>query len=108
MSSRETVASVAGRTCGFRPPGQGGLIRGMTSAATLFAAAGVGVVVGFGHLVLGILTAVGVLLTLEIQHIPMLRRFEGRHFTGRFEMDAMYADGAEPPGAGAGPGPTAS
>ena len=75
----------------------------MTSAATLFAAAGVGVVVGFGHIVLGIVTSAGVLLTLEIQHIPMLRRLEAGHFAGRFEMDSMFMDAADPPGNGSDP-----
>ena len=87
--------------------GEGGLILGVTSAATLFAAAAVGVVVGYGHIVLGIITSAGVLLTLEIQHVPMLRRLEARHFKGRFEKDSMFIQADEPPGRiGAGRGLT--
>jgi putative Mg2+ transporter-C (MgtC) family protein len=77
--------------------GEGGLTKGVTTAATIFAAAGVGVVVGFGHIVLGVITAAGVLLTLEIQYIPMLRRLEARYYSGRFQMDNMFADDAPRP-----------
>ncbi|MBV9411753.1 MAG: MgtC/SapB family protein, partial [Acidimicrobiia bacterium] len=37
--------------------GEGGLIKGITTAGAVFAVAGVGVVVGMGHLWLGALTA---------------------------------------------------
>ncbi len=69
--------------------GAGGLVRGITTAATIFAAAGVGVVVGYGHLLLGAVVAAGVLLTLEIQHIPFLRWLDGRTYAGRFAPDEM-------------------
>src|ERR1700730_10226943 len=54
--------------------GSGGIVKGVTTAATIFAAAAMGVVVGYGHIVLGVITAAGLLLTLELRHIPGLRR----------------------------------
>jgi putative Mg2+ transporter-C (MgtC) family protein len=84
--------------------GEGGLIRGVTTAATLFAAAGVGVVVGFGHIVLGIITAGGVLLMLEIQHVPGLRRLDAHYYANRFTVDAMFVEPDPDPEPGGGQG----
>ena len=52
---------------------------------------------------LGVLTSAGVLLTLELQHIPVLRRLEARHYAGRFEMDSMFVDPTAPPQPGSDP-----
>jgi putative Mg2+ transporter-C (MgtC) family protein len=70
----------------------GGSITGVTTAATIFAAAGVGIVVGFGHLILGAITSLGVLLTLELPHIPGLRRLDAHSLSGRFAKDPIWRD----------------
>ncbi len=72
--------------------GAGGLVRGITTAATIFAAAGIGVVVGYGHLALGAIVTLGVLLTLEVQHIPFLRWLDGRTYQSRFRPDQGMTD----------------
>jgi putative Mg2+ transporter-C (MgtC) family protein len=67
--------------------GQGTMVKGITTAATIFAAAAVGIVVGYGHPLLGTIVAGGVLLTLEIQHIPFLRWLDARRYRDRFQPD---------------------
>ncbi len=78
--------------------GQGGMIRGVTTAATVFAAAGVGVVVGYGHLLLAAITTALVLLTLELQHIPFLRWLDAASYAGRFQTDRVEDNADRPPG----------
>jgi putative Mg2+ transporter-C (MgtC) family protein len=67
--------------------GQHEFIRGITTASAIFATAGIGVVVGTGHLALGAVTAVAVLLVLEIRNIPLLRRLDARRYQGAFRDD---------------------
>jgi len=78
--------------------GQMGIIRGVTTAATVFAAAGIGIVVGYGHLLLGVITTALLLLTLELQHIPFLRWLDASTYSGRFKNDLVEvgADGGPP------------
>jgi putative Mg2+ transporter-C (MgtC) family protein len=66
---------------------EGGLIRGITTAAGVFAVAAVGIVVGSGHLSLGALTAALVLLVLEVRNLPVLRLLDARRYAGRFTDD---------------------
>jgi putative Mg2+ transporter-C (MgtC) family protein len=77
--------------------GQGQMIRGVTTAATVFAAAAIGVVVGFGHLQLAVITTALLLLTLELQHIPLLRLLDAGTYQGRFQGDRMEANAEKPP-----------
>ena len=67
--------------------GQNEFIRGITTASAIFATAGIGVVVGTGHLVLGVATAAAVLLVLEIRNFPVLRRLDARRYQGAFRDD---------------------
>jgi putative Mg2+ transporter-C (MgtC) family protein len=62
-------------------------VRGLTTAASIFAMAAVGIVVGTGHLVLGTVVTAAVLLALEMQNIPGLGRLDGRSYRGRFRSD---------------------
>jgi putative Mg2+ transporter-C (MgtC) family protein len=71
---------------------EGGLIRGITTAAAIFASAAIGIVVGYGHILLGSLTAAGLLLTLELQHIPFLRWLDARNYRDRFQLDRDMRD----------------
>lgn len=96
------VTSVAGRTSpqavagiltgiGFIGAGvvfiHGPTIRGLTSAATVFATAGIGIVLGYGHLYLGLFIAIGFLFMLELQHIPGLRFLDASTYADRFAND---------------------
>jgi len=67
--------------------GQNEFIRGISTASAIFATAGIGVVVGTGHLALGVATAAGVLLVLEIRNFPVLRRLDARRYQGAFRDD---------------------
>jgi putative Mg2+ transporter-C (MgtC) family protein len=65
----------------------GPTIRGLTSAATVFAVAGIGIVLGYGHLYLGLFIAIGFLFILELQHIPGLRFLDASTYADRFAND---------------------
>jgi putative Mg2+ transporter-C (MgtC) family protein len=71
--------------------GQNTFVRGITTASAIFATAGIGVVVGTGHLALGVATAGAVLLVLELRNIPGLRRLDARRY------QAAFRDDNEPP-----------
>jgi putative Mg2+ transporter-C (MgtC) family protein len=65
----------------------GATIRGLTSAATVFGVAGIGIVLGYGHLYLGLFVAAGFLFMLELQHIPGLRFLDASTYAARFRND---------------------
>ncbi|MDQ1402531.1 MAG: putative Mg2+ transporter-C (MgtC) family protein [Actinomycetota bacterium] len=67
--------------------GEGGMIYGVTTAAAIFASAAIGVVVGYGHLVLGAVTMVGVLFILELPHVRVLSFLDARRYHKRFAED---------------------
>jgi putative Mg2+ transporter-C (MgtC) family protein len=77
--------------------GQMGMVRGVTTAATIFATAAVGVVVGYGHLLLAAITTALLLLTLEIQHIPFLRWLDAKNYEERFANDRFEGETQAPP-----------
>ena len=67
--------------------GQRGTLFGVTSAASVFAITGIGVVAGSGHLVLAVLVTALVLLDLELRHIPGLRRLDAKRYSAMVESD---------------------
>ncbi len=73
-------------------------VRGLTTAASLFAVASIGIVIGYGHLLLGALIAAVLLLVLEIQHIPFLKAFDAYLWAPRFANDRMFAPDEPAPG----------
>jgi putative Mg2+ transporter-C (MgtC) family protein len=73
----------------------GGTIRGITTAASIFAAAAIGIVVGYGHLVLGLVTTAVIVFTLETRHIRALSRLDGRRYRGRFKDDMAPPQGMD-------------
>jgi putative Mg2+ transporter-C (MgtC) family protein len=81
----------------------GGMVRGVTTAATIFAVAALGVVVGYGHLWLGAVTAAMLMLMLELPHLPWLRGLDVQRLSRRFENDPALgggqsdSDGMPPP-----------
>jgi putative Mg2+ transporter-C (MgtC) family protein len=68
-------------------------IRGITSAATMLAVTGVGVVAGTGHWLLAILVGVIILVDLELRNVPLLNRLDARRYRHRIRDDM-----APPPG----------
>ena len=68
--------------------GDGGAIVGVTTAATIFTVASIGVVAGAGHLLLASVAGVLAVLVLETRHLPLLRRFDARRYAGRFRDDS--------------------
>jgi putative Mg2+ transporter-C (MgtC) family protein len=104
VAARSSPQAIAGVVTGIGFIGggvvfheQGGLIRGITTAATIFAAAAIGIVVGYGHLALGTITAAGLLLTLELPHVPFLQRLDAHSYSQRFQNDRGL-EGEEGPG----------
>lgn len=76
------------------------LIRGITTAAAIFATAGLGAAAGQGYLMLALLGTLLALVVLEVRHVRFLRFIDARHWAPRFEDDPMYAvrvDEPEPP-----------
>ena len=63
------------------------LVRGLTTAAAIFAAAAIGAAAGEGRLLLATAATVMALLVLEIRYIKMLSLLEGRRWAGRFRDD---------------------
>ncbi len=64
------------------------LVRGITTAAAIFATAALGIVVGAGHILLGAVTAAVVLLILELPYTPLARRLDSRRYVKRFRNDS--------------------
>ena len=67
--------------------GENSFVRGITSASAIFATAGIGVVVGTGHLFVGTVTAVAMLLILELRNIPGVRLLDARRYRMSFRDD---------------------
>jgi putative Mg2+ transporter-C (MgtC) family protein len=63
------------------------ILHGVTTAASIFAAAAIGAIAGCGQLVLACLATVGILLSLEIRHIPVLRYLDARRWAYLFNDD---------------------
>jgi putative Mg2+ transporter-C (MgtC) family protein len=62
-------------------------IRGLTTAAAIFAAAAIGAAAGEGRLLLATVATAFALLVLEIRYIPVLRVLDGRRWASRFRHD---------------------
>jgi putative Mg2+ transporter-C (MgtC) family protein len=61
--------------------GDEGMLKGMTSAATIFAVAAIGIVAGTGRLLLATGVAALVLIDLELRKIPVLKYLDARRYT---------------------------
>lgn len=62
-------------------------VRGVTTAATVFATAVVGLVVGLGHPFVGVVVAVLTLLILELRFLPGLRLLDGRRYQHHVQQE---------------------
>jgi putative Mg2+ transporter-C (MgtC) family protein len=79
--------------------GQGAVVRGVTSAAAIFAVAAIGAAAGEGRLLLATVGAGLVLVCLEVQHIPGLRSFDAHRWQHRFSPDgSMFPETPTPAG----------
>lgn len=63
--------------------GDVGMVRGVTTAATIYLAAAVGAAAGQGQLLLASLATGASLLLLEVRHVHGLRVLDGRHWRNR-------------------------
>jgi putative Mg2+ transporter-C (MgtC) family protein len=70
-------------------------IRGITSAATMLAVTGVGVVSGTGHWLLAICVSALILIDLELRNIPVLNRLDARRY-GQLRDDMAPPRGLAP------------
>ena len=77
-----------------------GAVRGVTSAAAIFAATGIGVVAGTGHYWLAFFVTLLALLDLELRHLPLLNRLDAHRYADRMEPDV----GDDPPPSDGAPG----
>ena len=74
--------------------GEGGTLRGITSAAAVLATAAIGVVAGAGYPLLAVFTAGVVLVTLEVRYLPVLRYLDASRYVDKVRRD----DDPPPPG----------
>lgn len=68
--------------------GDEGMLKGMTSAATIFVVAAIGIVAGAGHLLLATGVAALVLIDLELRQVPLLKYLDARRYS-RDDDDTM-------------------
>lgn len=68
-------------------------VRGLTTAASILATAGLGIVVGAGHLAFGCFVAGVFLLTVELRYIRFLAWTDARRYRDRVRGDAAEPDG---------------
>jgi putative Mg2+ transporter-C (MgtC) family protein len=67
--------------------GRTGSVHGVTTAATLFAVAGMGIVTGYGYLLPALVMGIVFLALLELPNIPILHRIDARTYAARFLQD---------------------
>jgi len=81
-----------------------GMIRGVTSAAAIFAATGIGVVAGTGHAWLALFVALLTVLALELRYMPVLNRLDAHRYADRMASedreDSEDSDDDEAPRSG--------
>jgi len=68
--------------------GDHGVLRGVTSAAAIFAATGVGVVAGTGHAWLAVFVAALTVLDLELRYTPVLNRLDAHRYADHMADDS--------------------
>lgn len=63
------------------------ILHGVTTAASIFGAAAIGAIAGCGELMVAGVATIGILLSLEIRHIPLLRYMDARRWAHLFNDD---------------------
>jgi putative Mg2+ transporter-C (MgtC) family protein len=84
----------------------GGHVRGITTAAAVWAVATLGIAAGAGRFVLATLTATTFVLLLEMRSIPLLRRLDPRRWSHLFTDESEAAAASSPPEPSEPSGPT--
>ena len=67
--------------------GEGGMVRGITSASAVLATAAIGVLAGAGYLLVATAASALILLALEIRYLPILSYLDSRRYMDRFRDD---------------------
>jgi len=67
--------------------GRGEVVRGVTTAAAIFATAAIGAAAGEGRLLIATAATVLVLVSLELPHVPGLRLLDAARYESRFAPD---------------------
>jgi putative Mg2+ transporter-C (MgtC) family protein len=67
--------------------GRAQVVMGITTAAAIFAAAGIGAAAGQGRLLVAAIATVLALFVLEIRHVKVLSFLDGQHWSKRFGDD---------------------
>ncbi|GAC1445654.1 MAG: hypothetical protein NVSMB55_27840 [Mycobacteriales bacterium] len=67
--------------------GRDDTVRGITTAAAVFAVAVVGLAAGLGHLLVAAVVAVLCLIVLELRYTRVLRWLDARRYSSRFRSD---------------------
>ena len=67
--------------------GHAEVVRGVTTAAAIFATAAIGAAAGEGHLLIATTATVLVLISLELPHTPGLQRLDAARYESRFNPD---------------------
>jgi len=74
---------------------QGDVLRGLTTAAAIFAAAAVGATAGYGAVLAAITGTVLILLILEWRHIPGVKALDARRWSSKFANDDVAVVGRD-------------
>jgi putative Mg2+ transporter-C (MgtC) family protein len=64
-----------------------GSVHGVTTAATILAAAAIGIVAGFGYFLVALVMTAATLVLLEIPSIPFLKLIDARTYMGHVRRD---------------------
>ena len=81
------IGFIGGGLC-FRQAAQDKeILHGVTTAASIFAAAAIGAAAGIGHLELACAAAAAVFVSLEIRHLPVFRLLDARRWQPYFNHD---------------------
>ncbi len=73
------------------------VVRGLTTAAAIFAATAIGAAAGQGRLVVAVVATALSLFVLEIRHIKALSMLDGSRWAARFSNDESAAEPDSPP-----------
>ena len=81
------IGFIGGGLCFRQAMSDHEVLHGVTTAASIFAAAAIGAAAGIGELKLAAAATLAVLLSLEIRHIPVFRILDARRWTPYFNHD---------------------
>lgn len=81
--------------------GRAQVVRGLNTAAAIFAAAAIGAAAGQGRLLIAVVATALTAFVLEIRYIPWLSMLDGRRWMGKVRSDEAPPGGGDP---SAGPG----